>query len=388
MKNVVHILRTFGDEKQPYVKHLLEQMNNRSTNVNHIVVCDLIHENSEFVTVKNVGYNRHRNLSVTEMFQVGKVLYYDKDFNIVFKNTTIKRKIKFLAKWIQLLIIKTNIIHIHHIHVVTIELLKYLQSKNIKVIVSLRGRDLLVNTLNVNEKKALLAKLAYVQHVHVISKFMRDKAIRIGIKNAITVIYRGVNGNVQKLIQNKKIVLENTNTQIKLFAVGRLVWEKGHIYLLESVKRMTENNINVSLDIYGSGTFFEFLSFRIKQLGLEKIVSLKGHVPINELRTLYKNYDIAVQPSISEALSNGLLDIVAHDIPCVISNVGGMVEIIKHKTNGIIFDIKKPETLDFSILEALKLDAKVLRGYNKLLLNKFSITEEINMLEKMYFDNV
>lgn len=128
------------------------------------------------------------------------------------------------------------------------------------------------------------------------------------------------------------------------------------------------------------------MEHRIIQLNLLNKVNLKGHLEQDELRKMYKKYHLAIQPSMSEALSNGLLDLVFHNLPCVISNVGGMPEIVKDGVNGLIFDVSKPEQLDSAILNCLKIDQNKLWIYNETLIDKFSLKKEIKELEKMYVD--
>jgi glycosyltransferase involved in cell wall biosynthesis len=91
-----------------------------------------------------------------------------------------------------------------------------------------------------------------------------------------------------------------------------------------------------------------------------------------------------VQPSLSEALSNGLIDFMMHDLPCVVSNVGGMTEVIIDNKNGIVFDISQPSDLDDSILLALDLNFIELKKFNNLHKTKFERKYEVKQLNNLY----
>lgn len=379
MSTVVHILRSFGNKNQDYTKFFLEKLNKSSNKNTHSVVCDLILKKSKKISVNKTGTLNFINYNLITLFL--KTLFFDTEFKEVFSKYSLKQKIKILIKW-NLLIVKGNdIVHIHHLQTVTEDLLKYLHKKDIKLIASLRGRDLLVNTLDESAKNILLNKLEHVSVVHVISNYMKEEALKLNITNEIVPIYRG---STIKMPLSKFSKDNINSSSINIIVVGRLVWEKGHIYAIDSVYRLISKGYNIILDIYGDGILEEFLKFRIMQLGLEKHVHLKGHLPIDELRAKYVNYDLAVQSSISEALSNGLLDLALHGLPCVISNVGGMKEIILDEVNGISFNIKTPLDLDTAILKTLKLDLSKLHEYNKILEVKFSIKEEIKKFETLY----
>src|SRR5690606_2994062 len=98
-----------------------------------------------------------------------------------------------------------------------------------------------------------------------------------------TVVYRG-----QILPDKENIKTANTFSDvIKILVVGRLVWEKGHIYLIESISRLVKAGHKVEVDIYGTGNIKELLSFRIHQLQLENIIHFKGFVSNNELKKMY-----------------------------------------------------------------------------------------------------
>jgi glycosyltransferase involved in cell wall biosynthesis len=194
------------------------------------------------------------------------------------------------------------------------------------------------------------------------------------------IIYRGLNDPLRKNVKVSNEVLD----VIKIIIVGRLVWEKGHIYIIESLNRLILKGYKFSIDIYGDGPLKEFLNFRIIQLGLVKSINLKGYVNNNKLKTIYKNYNLAVQPSLSEALSNGLIDFMMHDLPCVVSNVGGMTEVIIDNKNGVVFDISKFSDIDDAILLALDLNFLELKKFNNLHKTKFERKYEVKQLNNLY----
>jgi glycosyltransferase involved in cell wall biosynthesis len=185
--------------------------------------------------------------------------------------------------------------------------------------------------------------------------------------------------------KNENIKKTNpTSNSIKAIAVGRLVWEKGHIYLLESIIRLIKKGQPIELDIFGDGPLLEFLNFRINQLGLENNIALKGYIANNKLKTLYKNYNVALQPSLSEALSNGLMDFMVHNLPCVVSSAGGMNEIIVHGENGFVFNILNPSEIDDYIIKAANMDFKKLKAFNDTYKNKFDHRIEVKKLDNLY----
>jgi L-malate glycosyltransferase len=96
--------------------------------------------------------------------------------------------------------------------------------------------------------------------------------------------------------------------------------------------------------------------------------------------------DIFVLPSLSEALSNSLLEAMACGCCPVASRVGGNVELIRHGENGMLFDARDVAQLS-QVLSTL-LDLPVLRGQlaarARCTAEKFSIAASVRRMEEIY----
>lgn len=364
-KKICHLLVKYGSENQRYTSELLNVMCQNSKDEHFIYCHEKAKKSDKIKVVVSVKQSKFKSL-----FKFLKFIAFDLEFRKLYKKIS-KREI---YKWIWLIAYKIDVMHIHHEHAISNEIIEYLKSKNVKIIISLRGKDLLIN-----KNKNLHKKLLEADIIHTISYFMQNELnFKYGLDSIV--IYRGLKSPNPSNIK-KKNFQENC---IKLICVGRLVWEKGHIYLIESVNRLIIEGHHVELDIFGEGELFEFLNFRINQLRLNGVINLKGFVNNNKLKEIYKNYDVAVQPSISEALSNGLIDLMSHNIPCVISNVGGMPEIIENDKNGIVFDIQDVLSLDNAILEAGNINWEELQNLNTTKRRVFSFEEELTGLLDLY----
>lgn len=374
--NVLHVVRVYGDQNQPYTTELFKNLYYKG-NFNHVVLADFIAIKSKNITVLSSSFNKFRIFNFLYLLKC----FINTELKFSLKSLSFKNKIKFFIKWRNLIKSDPKVIHLHHLQMFDLNVLRYIKNRNIPIICSLRGRDILVNTKNEMGLRDLNQKLENISQIHVISNYLKDELLKMRPNSLVDVVYRGVN---EPIFANLLNDIKSESQSIKMIAIGRLVWEKGHIYLLDSVKRLKQNGIEVFLDIYGDGEFEEYLKFRIEQLGLKNNVFLKGFISSIELRKLYKNYNIAIQTSISEALSNGLLDVVVHNLPAVISKIGGMVEIVENEVNGIYCDINDPLSIDKAILKCIDLDSNKLIKYNNLVRDQFSIKNEINSLELLY----
>ncbi|WP_299116128.1 glycosyltransferase family 4 protein [uncultured Winogradskyella sp.] len=369
-RNICHIVKAFGNKNQTYTKDLLELLNTTS-NDNHFVFCHRLFVKTDRITVFTIKqYNRIQFLLIHL-----KLYTFDSDYRDLSKVLPLS----VLQKWIVLCINKPDILHLHHMHAIPLPLLRYFKCNKVKVIMSLRGRDLLIDTQNETQQILLKQKLSLADIVHNISAYM-STYLKDQLHIESKVIYRG-----QELPKAKNIKTDFDKTDvIRLIAVGRLEWVKGHIYSIESVHRLRQKGYNVTLDIYGDGSLKEYFNYRINQLELQDSISLKGHLDNKELKEHYKNYDVALQPSLSEALSNGLVDLMMHNLPCVITNVGGMPEVIVHQKSGVVISVNDMVALDNAILEANSMNFDELRLHNETHKKQFSRDVELKEFNKLY----
>jgi len=368
-KKICHLLLLYGNRDQQYTQDMLENIKIFSSE-EHFIYCHAKKATSHKIMV----IESKKNSKITALLQFIGLL---NDLNF---RTLIKKLSKYdIYKWVWLAANKIDILHIHHAHAIPVAVLTYFKIKGVKIVISLRGRDLLVNTVQNEEATLLYAKLQLADSIHCISEYLKNELFqKFGLH--AQVVHRG------QMLPDKNGIrqLANQSEKIKIIAVGRLVWEKGHIYIIESASRLKEKGYAVEVHIFGEGVLREFLQFRIDQLNLHDVVLLKGFVENDTLKSLYNNYDIAVQPSLSEALSNGLIDFMFHNLPCVITDVGGMPEIIQHNKNGIVFSKKNMLLLDKAILDAKKLDFDELVEHNNEIRPHFTQKREIEGLLKLY----
>jgi glycosyltransferase involved in cell wall biosynthesis len=143
------------------------------------------------------------------------------------------------------------------------------------------------------------------------------------------------------------------NEKIVLF-VGRLVNEKGIHILIDAIPKVISNYNNVKFIIAGKGPCLNSLMEQSYRLGIFNRVYFTGFVSEEVLLKLYKCSDIGVFPSIYEPFGIVALEGMVAGIPLVVSNTGGLGEIINHKHDGMTFYNGNSNSLADCIIELLK----------------------------------
>ncbi|MEM2117764.1 MAG: glycosyltransferase family 4 protein [Candidatus Bathyarchaeia archaeon] len=143
--------------------------------------------------------------------------------------------------------------------------------------------------------------------------------------------------------------------KIVLF-VGRLVYEKGVQVLVNAVPKVLEK-VNAKFVIVGNGYMKEQLSGIIKSLGLSHKVLFTGFVDDETLKKLQKCADVSVVPSLFEPFGIVALEAMAAKSPVVVSDTGGLSEIVEHDVTGVKMYVNNPDSLAWGITKVL-LDEK------------------------------
>ena len=117
--------------------------------------------------------------------------------------------------------------------------------------------------------------------------------------------------------------------------VARIDGRKGHGTLLKSLRALDEAGRNVMMWIVGDGSERAAAESQAAQLGLgQDRVRFLGRR--SDIDRLLNAADFFVLPSDIEGLPLSILEAMAHGLPIVASNVGGVPEIIQHDINGLL----------------------------------------------------
>ena len=138
-----------------------------------------------------------------------------------------------------------------------------------------------------------------------------------------------------------------------VFFVGRLVNEKGAHILLDAMPRILAYFSEVKLVITGKGPQMDFLRDKAASMGIKDKVYFTGYISDDNLSRLYMCVDVAVFPSLYEPFGIVVLESMVAGVPVVVSDVGGIGEIVEHGIDGMKAYPGNPGSLADSILEIL-----------------------------------
>ena len=142
------------------------------------------------------------------------------------------------------------------------------------------------------------------------------------------------------------------NEKIILY-VGRLVYEKGVQHLISAMPKILDHYHDSKLVIAGKGGMLDELKAQVDSMGLSNKVYFTGYLNQKEVQKMYKCADVAVFPSTYEPFGIVALEAMLAGIPTVVSDIGGLNEIVEHGVNGMKSYAGNPNSIADSVLSLL-----------------------------------
>lgn len=200
-------------------------------------------------------------------------------------------------------------------------------------------------------------KLTYeAARVFVCSRYMKEEVVRLFqlpedkvdiVPNGIRTPGRATGGRREQQPEERLQFEEEReccNTDVKrswfqpgdrvVVFIGRLVYEKGVQVLLEAMPSVLGQVPGTKLVIAGAGPMRETLERRAAEMGLGDRVAFWGFIDDETKAGLYAAADLCVFPSLYEPFGIVALEAMASGTPLVVSDVGGLAEIVEHGTTG------------------------------------------------------
>jgi glycosyltransferase involved in cell wall biosynthesis len=128
-----------------------------------------------------------------------------------------------------------------------------------------------------------------------------------------------------------------------LVTIGALIPLKGHRFLLEAMKLLSDKIPDLRLLIAGDGPLREELELFCENAKIKAAVTFLGYC--NNVPALLKQSDACVMPSLQEGFPQVALETMAARKPLIISRLPGLDELIDHERTGLLVPTRSPAAL-------------------------------------------
>jgi glycosyltransferase involved in cell wall biosynthesis len=161
------------------------------------------------------------------------------------------------------------------------------------------------------------------------------------------VLFKGVNVDVldPERLDGAAVraALEIPPQALVIGAVGRLVWQKGHVYLLQAAGRLAGEFSEARFLLVGGGEEEGPLRAQARELGIQDRVVFTGYQ--QDIPGLLAAMDIVVIPSRKENMPQVLLEAMAMARPVVSTATIGVREVLEDTVSGFVVPTGDVEAL-------------------------------------------
>jgi len=259
---------------------------------------------------------------------------------------------------------KPDIVHVHNMH--------YFSQGHIKALENLskkRKVPLILTAHNVWDDILFLELTHRIDwdQIIAVSHFIKKEIIGIGIDDKkITVVHHGVDQDrFTPGVETKSILAKYPQLKGKkiIFHPARIGLAKGCDFSIKAMNIVRKKDPNIMLVLAGSKNIIDwgdtqqkdiaYLVDLIKHFGMEDNVLIDMY-SLDEVKELYEISDICLYPSSApEPFGLTMLEAMAMAKPMIVTNMGGMPEIIKHGINGFVIPVRDFEAMAGKICQLL-----------------------------------
>ena len=253
---------------------------------------------------------------------------------------------------------KPNIVHVHD-WLTTLAGITLKHTLNVPLILTMHSTEIgrsfgLYDTDSFTKDSIEWWGCFEAKYVIVISESLRREVINhfkvpewkvIKIPNGIDVSRFQVSID-RRVVRSKWGISESDKL---IIAVGRLTTQKGFHILIKAFPLILRKYPNARLMIVGDGWMRGELERLAYELGVRDKIIFTGFVSDQELVALLKSADVMVIPSLYEPFGITTLEAMAAKVPVVVSQVGGLAEIIEHEKDGVWVYPGNPESIAWGV---------------------------------------
>ena len=295
---------------------------------------------------------------------------------------------------------KPDVIHVHNMHFFSRYHIRTVEDYAIKHQIPL----ILTAHNSWNEKifLDLTCKIAWDKIVSI-SKYITRELMAIGVpEEKIATLWHGIDSRQFSSREPSKKILEDhpvlKGKKNIVFHPARMGLAKGCDITIEAFRLVKEEIKDAFLLMSGSGNIIDwglsqnkdiaFFMSLIKHLGLENSVYINTFDIKSEMPNLYNLAKVVVYPSsVEEPFGLTMLEAMASAKPIIVTNSGGMPEIIQDDVNGYVVPKRNHVALAEKIIRLMKddqLNAKLGKQGRKIIEAKYTKAIYAQNLVKVY----
>jgi len=244
----------------------------------------------------------------------------------------IREKFQLAYRIVPLILNQTDIMYIPF-GGMAVKYSEYIRETNTRVIFSLRGSDICVEPLRSETYHDRMKQaLVFARAVHCVCHAIESKARSLCASANLHVIHTALG----REFLHPKDFPSDAGEVLEIVSVGRLDWKRGLEHGIVAAKDLSLRGVKFRWQIIGDGNYRLPLQWAIRDMEMEDRIVLSGPLSQKDVAQVLRRADIFFHPSVSDGISNAVLEAMSLGLPVVACDVGGMREAIPSDDYGIL----------------------------------------------------
>lgn len=199
------------------------------------------------------------------------------------------------------------------------------------------------------------------------------------------------NNSIEDNLNTKPSELLKKIPENFICSIGRPSYQKNTELLVKAIIEAKKQQKDIHLVILGVGFYapsYNHIKKMIAECGLVNNITLVSWLEREESLAILKNSKIYISTSRYEGLPYAVIEALALEKPCIVTNVDGNKDLVQQTYNGYLVEANAPEIAD-KIIEILSNEAlaqKMGRNSRSLFEKNFNIEKNIKKLAQLYFE--
>ncbi len=200
------------------------------------------------------------------------------------------------------------------------------------------GRGGLIASLNRRLLRHRFAKIVGVSEA-IRSYFLDAVAIP---SDRLTVIHNGI-------ALPDQVIRHAATSRLHVGSAGRLFPVKDYALMIDIAHCVNQTAPGTRFSLAGDGPLRTALEKQVRDCGMSASFALPGHSAA--MSQFYRQLDVYLNTSLHEGIPMSILEAMAHGLPVVAPNVGGISEMIDHGVDGFLVTERTPEAFAAPLLQ-------------------------------------
>jgi glycosyltransferase involved in cell wall biosynthesis len=168
-------------------------------------------------------------------------------------------------------------------------------------------------------------------------------------------------------------------------SAGRLCPVKDYPFMIHVANAVKEKTNHIEFHLAGEGPERSKLQALIQQYNFNETFVLQGH--IDDMLPFYRSLDLYLNTSVHEGIPMSILEAMAHSLPVVAPNVGGISEIIDNGEDGYLIEKRNPKVFAEKCLllyKSTQLRQRIAQAAREKIARSFSVEHMAAQYYELY----